>query len=535
MEHLFDITCKNCGAPVGYDIRSQSYRCPHCGEVTGIQEAREQAGFRVLNSADREVIRSERAVLSCPNCGAEVVCEAGEESEKCSFCGGSLVRREFEESDQFPEYIIPFVLTMDEAKDRLRSWAEKTAKKSEGQLILKHIDELEGYYLPYSLVRGPVSGYVRREHVNREFKVRGFIENTFVSSSRQLDNETLDAAEPFDIEGLRPFEHGYIAGHRVKLADLSGAKRERRTLQEAGQDLKKQLVRTFHTDGLRVNLYPSQLMEVPVLVPFYTLKVGRRLAVVNGQTGRVAVRTDLEKKRSPLWVLEPSLLSLLIYFSLWLAVGEPLTALIACLPLLITIWWQYRGGRFSAFGPRIQQSGKTRAKRDKGALQIEEDALIRKNTFPDDPVFWEMRNGVPTNVKYRFYPASRVIPAVLKTLVLYYLPALLGAALHYIAGVGKHFRMMGAVVWFWCFGIFALVYVFSGIRSDAYEKPYTYAENGTLLDPPSARKLPFLGCLGLDRESLSKLDEAGQTKKKVNVLVIFMIGLLLLSTYGVTV
>ena len=27
MERLFDIKCRNCGAPVSYDIVAQSYRC----------------------------------------------------------------------------------------------------------------------------------------------------------------------------------------------------------------------------------------------------------------------------------------------------------------------------------------------------------------------------------------------------------------------------------------------------------------------------------------------------------------------------
>ena len=532
MEHLFDIKCKNCGSPVGYDIKTQTYRCKSCGEVTGIREVRNQIGYRALDSNDREVIKSERAVLSCPDCGAEVICEAGEESEKCSYCGGSLVRREFEESDQFPEYIIPFVLTPDEAKKRLLEWAESTDKKSEGKLIKENIDRLEGSYLPYTLVRGPVDGYVKRENVNREFNVRGFIENTLVSSSRQIDNETLDAIEPFDLDGLKPFEHGFIAGHRVKLADLSGAKRERRTLSEAGEDLKKELIPKFHTDGLRVNLYPSELMEIPVLLPVYTLKIGRRLAAVNGQTGRVAVKTALQKKRSPLWVLEPAVLSLLVFFSLWLATFSPLTALISCLPLLIVIWRQYRGGRFSVFGQKIQQGEQTTAKRKDGVLSVEKSSLITKNPFPTEPIFREMRDGVPTDVKYRFYPPARVISSVLKTLILYYLPAIIGALLYFAAGTGKGFNMMGSVIWFWCFGIFALVYVFSGIRSDAYEKPYTYNEKGTLLGPASSRRLPFLGCIGLDRESLSRIDEIGQTKKKVVLILILTTGILLLSIYG---
>ena len=32
------IFCKNCGAPAGFDIIRQTYSCPNCGQVSGIQE-----------------------------------------------------------------------------------------------------------------------------------------------------------------------------------------------------------------------------------------------------------------------------------------------------------------------------------------------------------------------------------------------------------------------------------------------------------------------------------------------------------------
>ena len=251
MDNLFDIKCKNCGAPVSYDIVKRTYRCPNCGVTSGIREVREAGRFRRLESRDRALRQSLWEIVSCPCCGAEVLYEPGEESETCSFCGSKLVRKEFELSDQFPEYVIPFTVTVQEARENLKKWA---ARDPDGAPILAHAESLQGWYLPYILVRGPVSGYVLREQVRREFSVRGFLESTTVSTSRQLDNEVLDAAEPFDLSALVPFEHGYIAGHKVKLPDLSGAKRQRRTLQEAAGDLKAQLTGKFHTQGIRVNL-----------------------------------------------------------------------------------------------------------------------------------------------------------------------------------------------------------------------------------------------------------------------------------------
>ena len=72
------VFCRNCGAPAGYDIIRQTYRCAYCGEDTGITEARHQlAGRRSLNkNAVQDV--SPREILSCPNCGGKMIFPAGE-------------------------------------------------------------------------------------------------------------------------------------------------------------------------------------------------------------------------------------------------------------------------------------------------------------------------------------------------------------------------------------------------------------------------------------------------------------------------
>ena len=38
------IFCKNCGAPAGFDIIRQTYSCPNCGQVSGIQEVERRNG-----------------------------------------------------------------------------------------------------------------------------------------------------------------------------------------------------------------------------------------------------------------------------------------------------------------------------------------------------------------------------------------------------------------------------------------------------------------------------------------------------------
>ena len=94
-KNLLRVYCKNCGSPAGFDIVKQTYRCPSCGELTGIQEANEEVVlWRKLNKEQRaaEVSQQRAEERSCPSCGALVTFAEGEASETCDFCGSRLLR-----------------------------------------------------------------------------------------------------------------------------------------------------------------------------------------------------------------------------------------------------------------------------------------------------------------------------------------------------------------------------------------------------------------------------------------------------------
>ena len=82
------IYCKNCGAPAGFDIINQTYRCP--------------------------------------------------------FCGSKLIGRDFSCPEQMPELIIPFFITPEEARQRLLDWGHKNQKTPEGRSVVSSMNKLHG-------------------------------------------------------------------------------------------------------------------------------------------------------------------------------------------------------------------------------------------------------------------------------------------------------------------------------------------------------------------------------------------------------
>ena len=86
------IACQSCGAPAEFDIIHQNYHCQHCGAHTDVNTTldfvkhwREQQRHRLQQTAAHQDLQVE--IVSCANCGAEVVLPEGEVTAKCDFCG----------------------------------------------------------------------------------------------------------------------------------------------------------------------------------------------------------------------------------------------------------------------------------------------------------------------------------------------------------------------------------------------------------------------------------------------------------------
>ncbi len=503
------IYCKTCGAPAGFDIIRQTYSCPNCGQVSGIRELeRKMSQWRDLNKKNIQAGSAGRALEehSCPTCGAQVVFKAGEASETCDFCGSKLVRKDLLRPEQMPDLIIPFFITPEEAKKRMLAWARENEKTPEGQAVLSHMDQFKGYYLPYQLVRGPVAATVTRDETQRSYYCDGYLDGTAVNTSKQLDNLTLNAMEPFDWSEARPFEYGYIAGQNVKLSDISGAQTEKRVLQEVEGDFLPEVERVMQTSGVGINLQSGSLLTMPVLLPVYFIRTKNLTAVMNGQTGRIAVSTGREKKSRP-WILHWFLYTLGTFLLLTFLAGNAWAGLyITSVPFIIY------GVMFSQNGSEVVRSivlktEAAKAERKGNALSIAEGEDVLKNPYDNTPVFRERNDeGKLVPVHLRFYPLSRMVSVVVNTFVTIFLPAIIAAFIRWV-GLKEGEKFMDSfspeygAAWYCIAFIIALLYLSKGLRMDAFDHPYIYEimEDGRekLIGDSDSRKLTVLSMFGI--------------------------------------
>ncbi len=483
--NIADIRCPHCGAPARYDIVGGRYLCEYCGSQAGIGDVQaHRLGFRSLQ---QERIRKSAGKYRleeahCTGCGASLVFGEGEAVTNCAFCGRALVRKEYVTSEEMPELIIPFRITAEEAKACLREWCAKNAKKAEARHLGDQIDGLCGFYLPYELVRGPVSCQVSRMDAGRNYHCGGFVDNIFVNCSRQLDNLLLDAMEPFELEELREFDFAFTAGQRIKVKDVDGKELEKRVAEEVSNDYAPVVKKTLETDAVSVSTDPSGVLRMPVLLPVYYLSAGDTVAAVNGQTGKVSVRAEKPSHHVFIpWWAKAILSTILVTGAAFgafllggLAADESLMiAGMLGLVLLIVTLAAFSDTVRNAFlvetGRKIFTSSGNPLRRVDGRL-IRDAEPIRKNVTP--PVFLETIDGVSRPVRLVFSSPLITLKTIVLAVVALFLPVIIALFLN-----GFDFERLtlgGSAVWFCIMVPVVPIYILKFAVIERYERPWIY-------------------------------------------------------------
>ena len=473
---IYDIHCPSCGAPAYYDIRTRMYNCSYCGNRVGIDRAKsEHKGFREISKKKmRESIKKfTLQKASCTGCGAQVVFETGEAVANCAFCGRSLVRKAFVNPDIIPELIVPFAIAPTEAQDILADWCNKNKWKKEARAIREKIQDLKGFYLPYELVRGPVSCSVFRIEGGSVYDCGGFIDEVFVNCSKKLDNQLLDAMEPYDLDELQEFDFSYIAGHQVKTGDISEDELIRRIDVEVGEDYKPVIQKTLETKAVGVNVSCKNVLRMPVLLPVYYLAFDGYMAAVNGQTGRVSVRACKESKYLILpWWIKAILATIAgtagvaLGMFLFGAERDLILGASGCLALVLVFVF------FAAYSQQREETYGLETYRKVFHSKTELKKPVTK------PVFFMNIAGKMQEVEIRFTSVLRVIRALTITFGVVFLPVILALIIN-----GFNFSILnlgGSAVWF-CIAVpLAPVFLIKYGRMDIYDNPWIYmiGENG---------------------------------------------------------
>ena len=495
----FSVRCVHCGAETSYDLARRNYHCLFCGGVTAIDEAPAQASAwqaRQQRRVREALWESAPALRLCPGCGAATLASAPD-GGPCLFCGAEPQRAALSRDMDVPALALPFVLTQQEALQTLKSWLGRKRLHKEARRIAKAAERLEPCFLPCHLLQGPVSFQVSRRACQRQYRCESFAKDVLVNSSAQVDSLLLSAVEPFDWSRLQPFSPALLQQGRVKLRDLPEALLERRIDEELALHHLAAVEQELRCSDLQLEPERDQALCLPVLAPVYLLNLEDCQLLINGQTGRIAVRRD-KPQRSREWLLEPLILSLLAaLFWMYAAAGNLELFILATGASVVLIFALLGGERGERLHRRLFRIRDPLAERCEGRF-----FLSPPQSEPEREAvqlrFCESLDGESTPVDFGYYTPKRLALFALFALSVLALPwllTLLLTALRMLFGAPVHVREIEAAygaVWY----VLAAAGLFLGClslgRSLLFDHPILWRRlpDGRRVRVPAAQSAP---------------------------------------------
>jgi hypothetical protein len=326
---LRQFACEQCGAVLSYAPGTAELVCSYCGHRNRIVESTvEIVEFpldQALRAAGGEAPPSQEIAAKCGSCGADFGFKPPSFAGPCPFCSQPVVVDPGPYRKIRPVGILPFLIGAQEARRLVGDWLKglwfapsSIAEQARGP------GRLHGMYLPYWTFDSRTrTGYVgRRGDVYYETqyvdavvdgrRVRQAIQvpkihwtpaagqvarsfdDVLVLAGETLPAHLVEALEPWDLDGMRPFTPDYLTGFEGELYQLpvDGA-------FERAQALMREVIAGDIRADIGGDQQMIERMEVAhdattfkhVLLPVWVaafIFVGRSFRfVVNGRTGEV--------------------------------------------------------------------------------------------------------------------------------------------------------------------------------------------------------------------------------------------------------
>ena len=336
-EQMESYKCPTCGAPLRYTTTGKM-TCTSCGNAYEIEAIKSMLpesdgdGFdwgdykKQLKSTETKL--EDRNVYVCRSCGAAIETDDTTAATRCPYCDNEVLATDRLSGGLRPNGVIPFSIEKDEAVRAVKAHFHRKPLLPRSFLASHKLGRIQGIYVPFWLFDADVQGSVDFDGT----KVRQYSDSNYdytetkhylvqvsggmrfscipVDGSEKMDDGLMDAIEPFDYSGIKPFDAAYLSGFLADRFDEDPDK----SLPRASQRMQSSaagVLRT-HADGDYVSLTVkrsrfdlSNASVQYVLLPVYVLnlefKNQKYRFAVNGQTGKVVGELPISKAVSRLY------------------------------------------------------------------------------------------------------------------------------------------------------------------------------------------------------------------------------------------
>ena len=355
--------CPACHGVLEFDIKTQKLKCPYCGseyeisdfedDVTPAEAAEKEAAEAEEEKPKQEAEKSEGGnslgidtnaggqwaegeadhlhVYTCNSCGGEIVGDDNLAAARCPYCDSVLVRKEAIAGSLRPDYVIPFKLEKQQAKEAFAKHLLGKKLVSTEFVNENKIDEIKGVYVPFWLFDVDADADLNFECSNTashrsgdyiitstdiyDFATGGSVgfNNIPVDGSSKMADDMMESLEPFDFSEAVPFQTAYLAGYMADKYDVdidaSMPNVNRRIVGSVTAEFRKEVPSygsvNIKNDSVKIRdskakyaLYPIWVLSIRWQSKVYTY-------MMNGQTGKFvgdALPEDKRKAKMMRWI-----------------------------------------------------------------------------------------------------------------------------------------------------------------------------------------------------------------------------------------
>ncbi|MBR6879862.1 MAG: hypothetical protein IKN14_02120 [Clostridiales bacterium] len=328
------IKCPNCGGNLLFDADLQKLTCEFCGGAFLPEELKNDVenvssddaqrtdgtveevpdGTPEEEAKEREEDISPHVNFVCNSCGASIVSDQNTSATFCAFCGSpALVGQRLTKSFR-PKYIIPFKYGRDKAVAGFFKWCKGGRYTPFGFISEKNLEKLTGLYVPFWLfdVEGDMDYEGEGDIVTskttgnttvtttKTYKItrkgRFNWKNIPLDAETRIDDDLMEAIEPFDFKDLIDYDYKYLPGFFADVYDLSDNDLSARASRRGDKYLKEEFKKTVKKyDKVRKTRDDSKVLPpkaeyalLPVWFMSYKYLGNVYHFAMNGQTGEVA-------------------------------------------------------------------------------------------------------------------------------------------------------------------------------------------------------------------------------------------------------
>ena len=262
----------------------------------------------------------------CKSCGGEIMADETTSATHCPYCGNPVVLMEQVSGSLRPDYVIPFKLDKEDAKNAYR-------RHIKGKILLpkafgeeNHIEEMQSVYVPFWLFDADTDVKIRytgtksttwstKDYIYTRTDYYSIFRGGDVQFSRvpadgssRMEDSLMEAIEPFDFNEAVDFKTAYLSGYIADRYDVSleesVSRANNRIRNTAGSMFRSTVTGFNQVREVRSSIQLKNGHSSYALYPVWILNTKWHdqdfVFAMNGQTGRIA--GDLPADPKKVWL-----------------------------------------------------------------------------------------------------------------------------------------------------------------------------------------------------------------------------------------